>query len=82
MIRCGPAVLVLALPSELMTAYPVAPKMNKASFNTPEAIAPTPTRDALVMQLLSHHYPVLVIRSVSFVRTGRGQGDRRAPEAL
>jgi hypothetical protein len=38
---------------------------------------------ALVMQLLRHHYPVLVIRSVSFVRTGaRGQGDRRAPEAL
>ena len=27
-------------PSELMTAYPVTPKMNKASFNTPEAIAP------------------------------------------
>ena len=27
-------------PSELMTAYPVTPKMNKASFNTPEAILP------------------------------------------
>jgi putative SOS response-associated peptidase YedK len=27
-------------PSELMTAYPVTPKMNKASFNSPEAIAP------------------------------------------
>ena len=27
-------------PSELMTAYPVTPKMNKASFNTPEAIRP------------------------------------------
>jgi putative SOS response-associated peptidase YedK len=27
-------------PSELMTTYPVSPKMNKASFNQPEAIAP------------------------------------------
>ena len=27
-------------PSELMTAYPVSPKMNKASFNQPEAILP------------------------------------------
>ena len=27
-------------PSDLMTAYPVSPKMNKASFNVPEAIAP------------------------------------------
>jgi putative SOS response-associated peptidase YedK len=27
-------------PSELMTAYPVTPKMNKASFNQPEAILP------------------------------------------
>jgi putative SOS response-associated peptidase YedK len=27
-------------PSELMTAYPVSPKMNKASFNEPEATAP------------------------------------------
>src|SRR2546421_148747 len=27
-------------PSELMTAYPVSPKMNKASFNEPEAIWP------------------------------------------
>jgi hypothetical protein len=27
-------------PSELMTAYPVTPKMNKASFNSPEAILP------------------------------------------
>ena len=27
-------------PAELMTAYPVTPKMNKASFNDPEAIAP------------------------------------------
>jgi len=27
-------------PAELMTAYPVTPKMNKASFNVPEAIAP------------------------------------------
>jgi putative SOS response-associated peptidase YedK len=27
-------------PSELMTAYPVSPKMNKASFNQPAAIAP------------------------------------------
>ena len=27
-------------PSELMTAYPVSPKMNKASFNQPEAIQP------------------------------------------
>jgi putative SOS response-associated peptidase YedK len=27
-------------PSELMTAYPVSPKMNRASFNQPEAIAP------------------------------------------
>lgn len=27
-------------PAELMTAYPVTPKMNKASFNEPEAIAP------------------------------------------
>jgi putative SOS response-associated peptidase YedK len=26
--------------SDLMTAYPVSPKMNKASFNQPEAIAP------------------------------------------
>jgi putative SOS response-associated peptidase YedK len=25
-------------PAELMTAYPVTPKMNKASFNEPEAI--------------------------------------------
>jgi putative SOS response-associated peptidase YedK len=25
--------------SELITAYPVSPKMNKASFNAPEAIA-------------------------------------------
>jgi putative SOS response-associated peptidase YedK len=29
----------LPFASELMTAYPVSPKMNKASFNTPEAIA-------------------------------------------
>ena len=27
-------------PSELMTAYPVSPKMNKASFNQPAAILP------------------------------------------
>jgi putative SOS response-associated peptidase YedK len=27
-------------PAELMTAYPVTPKMNKASFNEPEAVAP------------------------------------------
>ena len=27
-------------PSDLMTAYPVSPKMNKACFNQPEAIAP------------------------------------------
>jgi putative SOS response-associated peptidase YedK len=27
-------------PSELMTAYPVSPKINKASFNQPEAIVP------------------------------------------
>ena len=27
-------------PAELMTAYPVTPKMNKASFNEPEATAP------------------------------------------
>jgi putative SOS response-associated peptidase YedK len=27
-------------PSELMTAYPVTPKMNKATFNFPEAILP------------------------------------------
>ena len=27
-------------PSELMTAYPVSPKMNRASFNEPEAILP------------------------------------------
>jgi hypothetical protein len=27
-------------PSELMTAYPVTPKMNRASFNEPAAIAP------------------------------------------
>ena len=27
-------------PAELMTAYPVTPKMNKPSFNKPEAIAP------------------------------------------
>jgi hypothetical protein len=27
-------------PSELMTAYPVSPKINKASFNQPEAILP------------------------------------------
>jgi putative SOS response-associated peptidase YedK len=29
-----------AFPPELMTAYPVTPKMNKASFNEPQAIAP------------------------------------------
>jgi len=27
-------------PAELMTAYPVTPKMNRASFNVPEAISP------------------------------------------
>jgi hypothetical protein len=27
-------------PSDLMTAYPVSPKMIKASFNEPAAIAP------------------------------------------
>ena len=27
-------------PADLMTAYPVTPKMNKASFNELEAIAP------------------------------------------
>jgi putative SOS response-associated peptidase YedK len=27
-------------PSELFTSYPVKPKMNRASFNSPEAIAP------------------------------------------
>jgi len=27
-------------PSELMTAYPVTPRMNKASFNDPAAITP------------------------------------------
>jgi putative SOS response-associated peptidase YedK len=27
-------------PSDLMLAYPVTPKMNKASFNEPAAIAP------------------------------------------
>jgi putative SOS response-associated peptidase YedK len=27
-------------PSELLTAYPVTPKMNRASFNEPAAIAP------------------------------------------
>jgi hypothetical protein len=27
-------------PSELMTAYPVIPKMNRASFNEPAAIRP------------------------------------------
>jgi putative SOS response-associated peptidase YedK len=29
-----------SFPSELMTAYPVTPKMNKATFNEPAAIAP------------------------------------------
>jgi putative SOS response-associated peptidase YedK len=28
------------VPAELMTMYPVSPKMNKASFNEPAAIAP------------------------------------------
>ena len=32
--------LFLPFPSELMTAYPVTPKINKASFNQPEAIHP------------------------------------------
>ena len=27
-------------PLELMTAYPVTPKMNKTSFNQPDAILP------------------------------------------
>ena len=27
-------------PSELMVAYPVTPKMNRASFNDPEAVSP------------------------------------------
>ena len=27
-------------PSELMTAYPVTPKMNRATFNEPAAVAP------------------------------------------
>jgi hypothetical protein len=26
------------IPAELLTSYPVTPKMNKASFNMPEAI--------------------------------------------
>jgi len=30
-------------PSELMTAYPVTPKMNRTTFNDPEAIAPLET---------------------------------------
>jgi putative SOS response-associated peptidase YedK len=29
-----------SFPSELMTAYPVTPKMNKATFNEPAAITP------------------------------------------
>jgi hypothetical protein len=36
--------IFLPFPSELMTAYPVSPKMNKASFKTPEAIAPLEPR--------------------------------------
>jgi hypothetical protein len=27
-------------PAELLTSYPVTPKMNKATFNRPEAVAP------------------------------------------
>jgi putative SOS response-associated peptidase YedK len=37
-------------PSELMTAYPVSPKMNKATFNSPEAILPL--EPALQLQAL------------------------------
>jgi hypothetical protein len=29
-----------AFPANLMTAYPVTPKMNNARFNDPEAIVP------------------------------------------
>ena len=28
------------IPAELLTSYPVTPKMNRATFNDPEAIAP------------------------------------------
>jgi hypothetical protein len=28
------------LPAELLTSYPVTPKMNRATFNEPAAIAP------------------------------------------
>ena len=31
--------------AELLTSYPVTPKMNRASFNEPAAIAPPRTRD-------------------------------------
>jgi hypothetical protein len=31
---------VTPFPAELLTTYPVTPKMNRASFNEPAAIAP------------------------------------------
>ena len=39
--RSNPSALFIfpSFPSGLMTAYPVTPKMNKASFNEPDAIA-------------------------------------------
>jgi hypothetical protein len=29
------------IPAELLTSYPVTPKMNRATFNEPSAIAPS-----------------------------------------
>jgi putative SOS response-associated peptidase YedK len=39
-LHLGGTWIFVPYPSELMTAYPVSPKMNKASFNQPEAILP------------------------------------------
>jgi putative SOS response-associated peptidase YedK len=38
-------------PSELMTAYPVSPKVNRASFNEPEATTPLVVRVAALTDL-------------------------------
>ena len=39
-LHSGGTTIFQPFPSELMTSYPVTPKMSKASFNVPEAIQP------------------------------------------
>jgi putative SOS response-associated peptidase YedK len=42
------------IPPELLTSYPVTPKINKSTFNAPEAIAPARTHDTTSAKPRTH----------------------------